>query len=150
MASGRADAVVIYANNEPLQLEALGIKVNILRVSDYVELASNGLITNERTIAERPELVEKMVMATLRGIRDTINDPDSAYEVSKKYVEGLAETDQAVQQKVLAESIDMWRADRLGAISPEAWQNMQQVLLKMGLLDEATQVEVAYTNEFIP
>lgn len=89
-------------------------------------------------------------MATLRGIRDTINDPDSAYEVSKKYVEGLAETDQAVQQKVLAESIDMWRADRLGAISPEAWQNMQQVLLKMGLLDEATQVEVAYTNEFIP
>jgi NitT/TauT family transport system substrate-binding protein len=38
----------------------------------------------------------------------------------------------------------------LGYSSPQSWENMQQVLLSMGLLSEPLDLDQAYTNEFIP
>jgi NitT/TauT family transport system substrate-binding protein len=152
LAAGREDAVVVYAANEPIQLRALGYEVTTLRVADSVHLAANGLITNETTIAQNPGLVQRMVQATLRGIADTIADPEQAYEISKKYVETLAQADEAVQKQVLAASIELWQADSVtvGATDARAWENMQQVLLEMGLLSASLDVSQAFTNQFIP
>lgn len=147
---GVEDAVVVYANNEPLQLEVLGTPVNVIRVADYVNLASNGLITNEETIRDNPDLVRRMVLAFSRGLEDTINDPDKAFDISKKYVEGLAEADQIVQRGILATSIEFWKTDPLGFSSPDSWENMQQVLLDMGLLTTSLDLEASVTNAFLP
>jgi NitT/TauT family transport system substrate-binding protein len=147
---GQEDAVVIYANNEPLQLEAQGFPVNVIRVADYVHLTSNGLITNEETIQDNPDLVRRMVGATLEGLRDTIEDPDMAYEVAKLYVEGLEQANEAVMRGVLNASIDFWIADRLGYSDPVSWENMQRVLMEMGLLEEQIDLSHAFTNEFLP
>ncbi len=148
--AGREDAVVIYANNEPVQLAAQGMPVTVMRAADYVALASNGLITNETTIAQRPDLVAAMVRASLRGLADTLADPDAAYEICKKYVEGLEQADQAVQRQVLQASLEFWRADRLGYSDPAAWDNMQAVLLSMGLLEQPIDISQAHTNQFVP
>ena len=142
-------AVVVYVNNEPIQLEARGIPLNILRVSDYVQLASNGLITNEKTAAENPDLVRRMVGAISRGIADTLANPDEAYEICKKYVEGLDKSDEKVQKKVLATSIEFWKTDAIGRSNPQAWENMQKLLLDMGLLKQPLDLSKAYTNEFV-
>ena len=146
----QVQAASVYAANEPVQLKAQGYEVNEIRVGDYVQLASNGLVTNEATIAAEPELVRAMVKALLRGIADTIQDPDGAYEISKKYVENLANADETVQKEVLARSIEFWKADRLGESNQTAWENMRDVLLKMGLLKESLNVNEAFTNEFLP
>jgi NitT/TauT family transport system substrate-binding protein len=148
--AGREDAVVIYANNEPVQLEAQGMPVNVIRVADYVDLASNGIITNETTIAGRPDLVRAMVRASLRGLQDTLDDPDAAFEICTKYVEGLDQADQEVQRTVLEETLRFWEADRLGWSAPEAWENMHAVLLSMGSLEAPIDIASAFTNEFIP
>ena len=149
LASGREDAVVGYFSNEPIQLRALGYDVVEFRVADYVTLASNGLIANEATMSEDPELVEKMVGAFLRGLKDTITNPEEAYTISLAYVEGL-EPDDAVQMEVLTASIEFWKAERLGEANPEAWENMKTVLVDLGQVSESLDVSLAYTNEFIP
>jgi NitT/TauT family transport system substrate-binding protein len=149
LAADQDEAVVGYVNNEPVQLEAQGYAVNVLRVADYVQLAANGLITNEDTAANDPELVQAFVGAFLRGLQEAIDDPDAAYEISKRYVEGLDEADEAVQQQVLALSIEFWKSGELGASNPEAWSNMQEVLLNMGLLTQPLDLDSAYTNEFV-
>jgi NitT/TauT family transport system substrate-binding protein len=148
--AGREDAVVIYVNNEPVQLAAQGMDVHVMRVADYVRLPGNGLITNEATLRDNPDLVRAMVEATLKGLQDTINDPDAAFEICKQYVEGLAEANQTVLRQVLAESIKFWEADRLGYSAPEAWDNIQEVLLEMGLLEEAQDMSQAFSNAYIP
>lgn len=148
--AGQEEAVVVYANNEPIQLEAQGVPVNVIRVADYVQLASNGLVSNETTIRENPELVRGMVSAFQLGIRDTLADPQAAYEICKEYVENLAQADQAVQSAVLTASLEFWKADRLGYSEPKAWTNMQNVLLEMGLLQEPQDLAKAFTNEFLP
>jgi NitT/TauT family transport system substrate-binding protein len=119
-------------------------------VGDYIQLASNGLITNEKTISENPDLVRRMVKAFLRGLSDTIADPAAAYEASKAYVENLAQLDTVVQKQKLATSIELWKADRLGSSQPKSWESMQAVLLDMGLLAQPLDLSKAFTNEFLP
>lgn len=150
LATDQEEAIVAYVTNEPIQLRAEGYDIDVIRVADYVQLASNGLITNERVAAENPDMVRGMVRAFLRGLADTLEDPDRAFEISTNYVEGLGEGDGSVQRQVLTTSIDFWRTDTPGRSDPQAWENMQQVLLEMGLLSEPVDLEAAYTNRFVP
>lgn len=150
LAADQVPVVVGYAANEPVVLRSKGYDLTEWRVSDFVQLASNGIITNEQTIIENPLLVKDFIDATLQGLRDTINDPDTAYEISKNYVENLDQADPLVQKSVLGTSIEMWRAPRLGYSDPAAWQNMQDILISMGLYTEPLDLNSAFTNDFIP
>lgn len=150
LASGRDQAVSVYTANEPAQLRAQGYALDELRVADFVQLASNGLITNETTAANDPELVRGMVAALLHGLSDTLTDPEAAYQISLAYVENLAQADAAVQKQVLATSMELWKAERLGESDPRAWENMQAVLLDMGLLSQPLDLSKAFTNQFLP
>jgi len=150
LATDQEEAIVVYSANEPIQLAAQGYEVNEIRVADYANLASNGLLTNEKTIAENPEMVRAMAAAFLRGLEYAAAHPDEAYEISKKYVENLAEADETVQKQVLATSIEFWQTENLGYSDPQAWENMNEILLEMGLIPEKIDIEAAYTNEFLP
>jgi len=151
LAADQEQAVSVYAANEPVQLRAQGYEINEMRVADYVQLASNGLITNEKTIKEDPDLVRRMTAAFLSGLEDTIRDPDEAYRSCLVHVPNLSEADETVQKQVLARSIELWKTDgRLGASDAQAWANMQDTLVKMGLLTQTLDVGQAFTNEFLP
>lgn len=150
LAADRDQAVSVYTTNEPVQLRAQGYDLTELRIADYMQLASNGLITNEKTLKENPQLVQRMVSTLLKGLQATIENPDEAYQICNKYVETLAQADTEIQKQVLAASIELWKAERLGYIDARAWENMQTVLLDMGLLTEPLDVRQAFTNEFIP
>lgn len=149
LVADRVQAAVIYVSNEPIQLRAQGYEVDVIRVADYVHLAANGLVSSETVIAQNPELVRAMVQAFLRGLADTLADPDEAYTICNKYVENLNQADQAVQKEVLATSIEFWRTDKPGYSDPTAWENMQQTLLSMEQITEPLDLSKAYTNEFI-
>ena len=150
IATDHDDAAVIYVANEPVQLEARGYDVDVLRVSDYLPMVGNGLTTSEQMLRDNPERVRKMVRALLRGIEATAADPATAFEICKKYVDNLAEGDQATQRQVLAASIELWKAERMGYSDPQAWENMQAILLEMGLLEAPIDLAAAYTNDYLP
>ena len=150
MAAGQQDIVVGYTANEPIQLRARGIAVTELRVADYAQLAANGLLASEKVITENPELVRAFVGAFLKGLKDTLDNPDEAFTLSGKYIPNFSDLEAAVQKQVLTTSIEQWQAERLGYSDPQAWENMQSVLLDMGLLTEKLDLSKAFTNEFIP
>jgi NitT/TauT family transport system substrate-binding protein len=148
--TGEQDVIVGYIANEPIQLRARDIPITEIRVSDYVQLASNGILTSEKTIAENPELVRAFVGAFLKGLADTIADPDEAFELSGSYIPNFAELDAGLQKQILATSIELWKAERLGFSDPQAWENMQDVLLEAGLIEGSLDLNKAFTNEFVP
>jgi NitT/TauT family transport system substrate-binding protein len=148
--TSRVDAASIYVTNEPVILDSQGVPYTLLRVSDYTSLVSNGLATNEATIQEHPEMVRGMVKALLHGISDAAANPDEAFEISKKYIENLAKTDINVQMAVLKESAQYWQSLKPGSTHADAWQNMQTLLLDMGMLDKELDLTKAYTNDFLP
>ncbi len=148
---GKVDAAVVYVNNEPLQLQAAGLDVNVIPVSDYISMVANGIVTNEQTIKNNPQLVSGFLRAFLRGLKDALADPDLAFNTSKKYVEGLGSNPQKdeVQRKVLDETIKLWQAPVLGRSDPVAWDQTQQVLIDMGLLKAKIPDDQLFTNQFV-
>ena len=150
VAAGKQDIVVGYTANEPIQLRSRGIAVTEIRVADYAQLAANGLLTSEKVIAENPDLVRAFVGAFIKGLRYSIDHPDEAFTLSESYIPNFADLDADVQKQVLATSMEQWKAERLGYSDPQAWENMQNVLLDMGLISEKMDLSKAFTNQFIP
>lgn len=148
LAADTSEVIIGYSANEPIQLKAQGYDLDVIMVSDYLDLVSNGLITNEITLAEDPDLVERFVSAVLKGIQYSVENPEEAFQISFKYVEGLEEADQEVQYQVLLASQELYQTDPYGYSQPEAWENMQQVLLQMGLMKKEIDLNEAYTNDF--
>ena len=101
MCIGGVEATVVYVNNEPLQINnraAAGdcgdlTGVEVFTLADAGNVVSNGLITNEDTVANDPDLVQAMVTAFDHGLHDAINNPAEAYLLSLPYIEGLPVTD---------------------------------------------------------
>jgi NitT/TauT family transport system substrate-binding protein len=147
--AGMDEAVVVYANNEPIQLESRGYPVNVISVSDFLPMVGNGLLTNETTINQDPDLVRRMVAAILQGIQYTINNPDEAYLISTRYVENL-KADDAIQKQILLASIELWKSSKLGFSYSSAWNNMGNILRATGLVKIDLDVNQAYTNNFLP
>lgn len=145
----QVEAAVVYAANEPVQLRQAGYEPHIIYVADYINLVSNGVITNEKTIAEKPELVSGLVRAVLRGLRYTIDYPEEAFEICLQYVPEAGGENREAQMAVLKESIKFWESDRLGYSDPSAWETSQEFMLQVGLVETGTDVEEMFTNQFI-
>jgi NitT/TauT family transport system substrate-binding protein len=148
--AGKEDAVVVYTANEPLQLAKEGVDYTLFKTSDAVALVGNGLITNEKTIQNNPDLVRKMVAATLKGIQYASDHPDEAFQISEKYVPNLATADTQLQMQILLNSIEQWKTSAPGESDPKAWTNMQSILLKMGLISSPLTLSESYSNDFLP
>jgi len=148
---GQVDAVVGYANNEPVVLAANGYPVVVFKVADQVDMVANGILTSDRVAKDNPDLVRGFVRALLRGVEDTIRDPDAAMAISVKYVEGL-KADDPIQRQVLLETVELMNPGpkKPGASTAEAWQNTQNTLLAMGQVKQAADINTFFTNEFLP
>lgn len=153
--SDRVPAAVGYANNEPLRLASDGTEVNTLKVADYINLVSNGIITSESYMAEHPETVRKFIRATLHGLQDTFANPDEAFTLSLQYIPELAADQQPFQRIVLDETIGYWKpangdATKAGSLDAQAWQTTYTFLRDSGILTQETDPAQAYSTDFMP
>jgi NitT/TauT family transport system substrate-binding protein len=150
LVSGQVDAAVVYAMNEPVQLRQEGYEVSVIPIVDYIDFVSNGLITNKETIAQEPELVQSIVRAALHGLRDTLDDPDAAFEICRRYLPELDDESAPLQRAVLEESLKFWRAKELGHSDPAAWAASQAFMHQIGLIETEMDVSNLFTNDFVP
>ncbi|MFV9506267.1 MAG: ABC transporter substrate-binding protein [Oscillochloridaceae bacterium umkhey_bin13] len=144
-----------YAMNEPVILRQQGEAVDVLRVADIYNLAANGIVVSERLLAEDPELVRAFVRASLRGLQDTLDDPDAAFELSLGFIPEAQLSDVELQRQVLIESLPYWFNDLtdregLGFTDRALWVATEEFMRSVGLLAGPVEVDSAFTNEFLP
>ncbi len=85
------------------------------------------LITSDNLIASNPLLVQKMVRAVTRGLKDTIANPDEAFERTIKVVPDAKGADPELQKQVLKATAEFMVADNvkgqpLGYSDPKVWE----------------------------
>ena len=80
LTEGKVQVASGYGNNEPVQLDQQGIKVNVINVADFYPLASDGIITSEALIKDQAATVRGFVRATLKGMQDVIANPDEGLQ----------------------------------------------------------------------
>lgn len=151
VSQGQVDAAVDYVVNGPVQLRAAGQAVTVLPVADFVDLPSNGIITNDKIIKENPKLVTALVSATLHGLRDTLADPDQAFAISLRAVPEAGGTNTAISRAIFDESLKLWQTETatLGHSDPAVWAKAAAFMKQMGLIQTEVVAADLFTNDFV-
>ncbi len=152
ISEGRVDAAVDYAVNGPVILGLAGESTTQIGLDDYLAIPSNGLVTNEQTLTDRPELVAAMVRATLRAVAYTLANPDEAFAIALKFVPEAGGENEPANRAVFDASLPYWTtpAGRMpGASDLAAWETAAAFMQEVGLTDTMTPAAEHFTNEFV-
>ncbi len=147
----RIDVAMTFLPNESAQMKSLGLSVETIAVSDYLNLVAPGFVAGDKLIKEHPEIVQKFVNATLRGLRDTLESPGDAFEASLKRMPELSVDNQPLQRDVLSATLQYYapvQGRRTGASDPDAWAKTQDFMQSIGVIDHTIEPEDYYTNTF--
>lgn len=103
LSAGRVDAATAFWNAEGVALRRLGVPTREFRVDDfgappYPELV---LATTAATLAQRADLIERMLAAIARGQSELVADPDAALADLLEAVPELSEGEQRAQLEAL-------------------------------------------------
>jgi len=133
-------------------IEGAGVEMNQTPVDTIFPAMAQAIIASDKTIAERPEIVDGLVSAVLQGIRDIVADPAQA---AKDYVaivpqhEGQEAQIEAIMRSYATLIYPEGENQPLGAFDPDRIAAVQAFYLDSGIVQTAVPVDELYTNEFI-
>ncbi|WP_152189639.1 ABC transporter substrate-binding protein [Georgenia satyanarayanai] len=132
LSAGHVDAVMGYANNDAVQFAQAGVDVRTIPLGD-VPLVGIGIGAHENIADD--DATAAVVEATMRGVRDVVEDPAAAVEVAAGHVPGLA--DPAAREAALAtvEATVPLYGSATGASDPARWEAMVAFMAEHGLLE---------------
>jgi NitT/TauT family transport system substrate-binding protein len=149
----QAHALLGGADDQPIAMEVKGFKTRVLKFSDLgVPTVGFTVLAHQDTIKERPDLVRKVVAATVKGFEDAAKDPEAAVAALMKLAP-LA--DRETVRRQLAVDLGLLfspanKQKRVGFGPPEDWDATLEVLKKYRGLETALPATAFYTNEFLP
>ena len=87
----------------------------------------------------------------LRGIADTLADPEAAFDISvQSYIPEAGGAQAASQRAVLDASLPFWQNERLGYLPPSTWEASQRFMLDAHLIESALPLDQLYSDDFLP
>lgn len=142
----QVDAVMGYANNDAVRLQAAGVPVRTIPVAEgTVPLPGIGLGAPEAVMLARTNDLTTLHEALLRAIGDIVADPEEAITLSASHVPGIA-AQRETALAVLKATIPLYgpRPD-WGKQSPESWAATSTFLQDLDLLGSPVPPTEAYT-----
>jgi NitT/TauT family transport system substrate-binding protein len=148
-----------YIDAEIPELEAKAGGVGSLEIvlgADYgYDLLGSGMLTSEKMIKERPELVRRFTRAYLRAFQDVLKNPQEAVEILAKNNPEVVEKKDVMLKQLDADvkftfTSDDTKANGLGWNPPRKWQATHDTLLRLNVIEKAVpNVSSLYTNDFL-
>ncbi len=129
LALGRVEAIGQFTVGEPrLKKEAAPKElVELTYAAAGLDFYSNGIVASENTIKSNPDLVRRFVFATLRGLKDTLDNPQQAAETMQKYHREI-DVGMAAAELVKVRELAVIPNSTLGAIIPKRAQSTVDVV----------------------
>ncbi len=152
--NGKVDALLDYADNEPVILEVKsGKPVNKLKLADYGVRAYGLNIVSNRTYMDRHGAeIRRFMVATLRAWREMIADPAAAAREFGRLQPNRDLKADEMSVRVVGEECtsDDTRQNGLGHQTIEAWTATQATLRSVGLLKTGLDPAKLFTNDYLP
>lgn len=153
VSQGLVDAAADYAVNGPVVLAAEGIETTQIALDKYIRIPANGLVTNEATLTNEPELVRAMIRATLKSIAYTVENPDAGFESALKAVPEAGGDNRTANRAVYDASLAYWTpqpGQTPGATDSADWQAAAELLARIGLVDRVVESSALFSNDYLP
>jgi ABC-type nitrate/sulfonate/bicarbonate transport system substrate-binding protein len=92
-----------------------------------------------------------MAAAFMLALRDTLKDPDGAFQASIRAVPTAGGDQEKVNRAIFDASLELWQASdaELGLSDPAAWEQAATFMQEMGLIQTPVVAEDLYTNRFV-
>ncbi|MDX3893413.1 ABC transporter substrate-binding protein [Pusillimonas sp.] len=157
LAQGRVDAITGFWFSSFMNLKANGVKdedIVVLLLRDYgVDLYGNAILANPEFMKNHPEAVKGFVRATIKGIQDTVKDPESAIDSLMKR-NAIANRDVELQRLKMSLERNFVTDDvKKNGLGDVDMQRLEKSIEQIGLTFNYTHKPKAgdiFTAEFLP
>jgi len=127
-----------------------GAKIKIYRGDAFFPSMAQAILASDEMIAKRPDLIGKLVKATLHGLDDIMKQgkgvvPDyikgaPAFKGKEKFVEDVVE--HYIEYTYKGQK-------QLGAMNPERLAQVQKFYVSQGIVPKEVPLNDLYTNQFV-
>jgi putative hydroxymethylpyrimidine transport system substrate-binding protein len=149
--NGKVDAFTGFIAADGTQIEADGFPTRSFPVDEHGGPRYPGLVvfSTEREIRDDPDLIAAFVDATVRGYKQTLEDPDGCLDELLVENPGL---DRGLQRAQLEAYEPLLQADAptYGVLREENIDALSAFLTETGLADQGIAFDRYATNEFVP
>ncbi|MCC6006174.1 MAG: ABC transporter substrate-binding protein [Rhodobacteraceae bacterium] len=151
MISGDLDAI----SGVPEWIDAIqqaGVEIDQVPVDSVFPAMAQAILASDRTIAERPEVVQGFVNAVLRAIRDIKEDPAAMAQVYTEAVPRHQGTEETIERimRAYVENVYAEAAEHpLGTFDPARLAEVQAFYLDREIVRVAVPVDELFTNQFV-
>lgn len=140
---GDVDLITGFRNNEPLLLEARGMKVGLLTVDQVAPLPGPGVIVADRELSARPQLVRAFVRATAKAQAAVIADVSAGLRAAETAVPAIRDA-KATARRVLEATATLWKGSAgfgNGVIDVSRWRRAAEIMKSLGFIDGSVPVD---------
>ena len=147
--AGQADAMAAVPDWIVDATEA-GAKIKVIPADQYFQSMAQIVVASDETIKTKPDLIRKLVRATIHGVKDIMTDPKGA---AADYIKAVPQ--RAGQERQMARVFELYDQyvypgqKVLGEMDEKRLASLQEFYLKQGIIEKATPVAELYTNQFV-
>jgi NitT/TauT family transport system substrate-binding protein len=147
--AGQSDAMASVPD-WTVEAEEAGAKVRVIPADEYFQSMAQVVIASDTVIKEKPELIRKLVRATIHGVEDIMADPKGA---AVDYVKAVPQ--RAGQERQMGLVFEQYNKyvyagqAKLGVMDVKRLAALQDFYVKQGIVEKATPIADLYTDEFV-
>jgi len=124
----------------------------ILFADSGVNILGIGVVVNNETLKQRGSLVRRFLAATVKGIDETVRNPEAAIDATMKMRSGTdreALADAAMHLKPYLRT-KLSENHPYGWMAEEDWEQSKHILVQYLGLSDSIPIDSLYTNAFLP
>ncbi|MGQ0601254.1 MAG: ABC transporter substrate-binding protein [Anaerolineales bacterium] len=147
------DLAWIFYGTQGVTAERQGIKLDVVMMDGHFDCIPDYytpiIITSEKMIAERPDVVRAFIAAVSRGYGFAIEKPDEAATILHEFA---PESDLATLTASQQWLSPRYRAEaaRWGEQQQATWENYAAWMQTQGIIEKPLEAGKAFTNDFLP
>ena len=127
-----------------------GAQVDILPADVYFKSMAQAILASDETIQKNPQLIQKLVRATLKGMRDIMANPKEAAAIYVKHVPAHQGKEASMQKTFEMFNQYVYAKQKVPGTMDEArLAELQKFYVSNGVVPKEVPVKELYTNQFV-
>lgn len=148
-AAKKASAMAAVPDWTVSSLEA-GAEVDILPADVYFKSMAQAILASDDVIQKNPQLIQKLVRATLKGMKDIMADPKAATEVYVQHVPSHKGKEAGILKAFEMYNKYVYAAQKVpGTMDETRLSELQKFYVANGVVSRETPLKALYTNQFV-
>ena len=127
-----------------------GAKVDILPADVYFKSMAQAILVSDETIQKNPQLVQKLVRATLKGMKDIMANPKEAAIAYANHVTAHKGKEASIEQMFTMYNKYVYVNQKVpGTMDETRLSDLQKFYVANGVVPSAVPLKDLYTNQFV-